>query len=175
MSVSDPGSVRARPSPSSCRIRVVQEDGRLAVRAVERIAKGQTVLRVVGLKAAHPTRHSLQVGWHTHVSCPSDMPPHVAASDYGWRFLNHSCAPNAYLRGLVLTALADIEEGAEITFDYNTTEWDIAHPFACACGAPVCVGAVKGFRHLDTAQRARLRPYLPRYLKAKLPRTGLPA
>lgn len=171
MSVSESGSVPARPSPSSCRIRVAQEDVRLAVRAVERIVEGDIILRVVGLKAAYPTRHSLQVGWHTHLSGPSDLPPQMAVADYGWRFLNHSCAPNAYLRGLALTALADIEEGAEITFDYNTTEWDIAHPFACACGAPACVGAVKGFRHLDKAQRARLRPYLPRYLKAKLPGT----
>lgn len=91
----------------------------------------------------------------------------MAVAEYGWRFLNHSCEPNAFLRGLTLVALDDIPEGAEITFDYNTTEWDMAHPFACVCGTPACVGVVRGYRHLDDAARARLLPWVAEHLRVR--------
>ena len=96
----------------------------------------------------------------------------MAVSEYGWRFVNHSCAPNAYLAGLNLIALVDIDEGAEITFDYNATEWELVHPFECACGAASCVETVQGFRHLGEARRERLRPCLPDYLRARIPDQG---
>ncbi len=44
-----------------------------------------------------------------------------------FQYLNHSCNPNAGLRGsriLKLYAMRDIEPGEEITIDYSTTEED---------------------------------------------------
>ncbi len=55
----------------------------------------------------------------------------------------------------------------EITFDYNTTDWDMAHPFACACGTLACVGVVRGYRHLDDAARGRLLPFLAEHLRVR--------
>jgi hypothetical protein len=56
---------------------------------------------------------------------------------------NHSCAPNALLRGRAeLFAIRDIAAGEEITFDYSTTlrrsfySWAWRMP--CNCGAPNC-------------------------------------
>jgi SET domain-containing protein len=39
-------------------------------------------------------------------------------------FINHSCSPNACIRGInTLLALREIKKGEEITFDYSLTEW----------------------------------------------------
>ena len=57
------------------------------------------------------------------------------------RFTNHSCAPNAVLRirqGRVeFYAMRDIAPGEEISFNYLTSEWDMAAPFTCGCGTPM--------------------------------------
>ena len=56
-------------------------------------------------------------------------------------FINHSCAPNAYMREVpgdrvMFFALRDIAAGEEITIDYRDPE----HPpvGGCRCGAPQC-------------------------------------
>lgn len=162
-----PAQVEVSAGP--CRIRVEEDLGRFAVFAAEPIARAEVVLGVVGREVARPERHSIQTGWQTHLVGPDMLPPDMAVAEYGWRFLNHSCEPNAYLKGDTLVALRELPEGAEITFDYNTTEWDLANPFACACGSAVCVGTVRGFAHLDGAARQRLYPYLAEYLKGPTP------
>lgn len=60
------------------------------------------------------------------------------------RFLNHSCAPNAFLRTfrcrLEVYARHPIVAGEEITVDYGVTP----HPrgMACACGHSNCRGRI---------------------------------
>jgi SET domain-containing protein len=54
-------------------------------------------------------------------------------------FINHSCAPNAFMRNMpgdrvAFFALRDINPGEEITMDYR----DPDHPEVCRCGAPNC-------------------------------------
>jgi hypothetical protein len=54
-------------------------------------------------------------------------------------YINHSCAPNAYMRGapgnkIIFFALRDIKVGEEITINYR----DPDHPEVCRCGAPNC-------------------------------------
>jgi SET domain-containing protein len=62
----------------------------------------------------------------------------------GTHYINHSCAPNAYMRtvsGHVLFfALRDIKPGEEITIDYEET----LHPNSkrCFCGAQSCRGTI---------------------------------
>jgi hypothetical protein len=158
-----------QPSPSlfPSRIRVAPRGEHRCIEASERIAEGETVLVFTGRRVRHPDRYSVQVGPRTHIAAPDGIPWDMAVADYGWRHLNHSCEPNAYLRGVELAALADIPEGGEVTFDYNSTEWDMAHPFDCLCGTPSCVGVVRGYRHLDEAARARLVPFLARHLRLR--------
>jgi hypothetical protein len=58
--------------------------------------------------------------------------------------------------GRRLVALRELAAGEELTFDYNATEWDLAEPFRCSCGA--CGGSiVRGFAHLDDRARALRR------------------
>jgi SET domain-containing protein len=54
-------------------------------------------------------------------------------------YINHSCAPNAFMRivpgeKVAFFALRDIEPGEEITINYR----DPHHPPVCRCGADNC-------------------------------------
>lgn len=71
------------------------------------------------------------------------------------RFINHSCRPNCRTdvhRGRIwITAIADIQPGEELTFDYGFPFRDWAtNP--CRCGAPDCPGFI-----VAADQRWRLR------------------
>jgi hypothetical protein len=62
----------------------------------------------------------------------------------------------------VIIARRTIAAGDELRFDYNTTEWELAEPFGCNCGAPTCVGVAMGFAHLSfTRQQILLRNAAP--------------
>jgi SET domain-containing protein len=62
----------------------------------------------------------------------------------GTHYINHSCAPNAYMQTLyghvLFFALRDIQCGEEITIDYE----DTLHPDSkrCSCGAASCRGTI---------------------------------
>jgi uncharacterized protein len=62
----------------------------------------------------------------------------------GTHYINHSCAPNAYMKILYghvqFYALRDISPGEEITVDYIST----LHPDTkrCSCGAQTCRGTI---------------------------------
>jgi len=76
------------------------------------------------------------------------------------RSFNHSCQPNAFIRGKnELVALKNIKVGDEITFDYSTTmndnEKKIGKEFfwtcKCYCGAKKCRGIIDQFKTLSKA------------------------
>lgn len=64
--------------------------------------------------------------------------------------LNHSCDPNVILdtENLLMYACKDIEKGAELSFFYPATEWEMDAPFICLCGAANCIHVVAGARFL---------------------------
>lgn len=71
-------------------------------------------------------------------------------------FVNHSCNPNAGMRGTVtLVALRDIARGKEIRFDYSTTMAENLWTMECLCGDSLCRGVVRDFLHLPARVRAR--------------------
>lgn len=60
-------------------------------------------------------------------------------------FVNHSCDPNAILRGpSSLFSRRMIEAGTEITFDYATADSSPYDEFDCACGSKICRSRVTG-------------------------------
>lgn len=158
-------SAQPSPVPASCRIHVVPQADHRCVQAADAIAAGEVILTFGGRRVRRPDQYSVQIGPRTHIAAPEEIPWNERVAEYGWRYLNHSCEPNAFIRGVELVAREDIPAGVEITFDYNTTEWDMSHPFTCLCGSPSCVGTVRGYRHLDTAGRMRLLPYLAAHLR----------
>lgn len=157
--------MQSQPSTEALplRARAVDCGDAMAVVATGDLAPGDVILLIVGRTVPRPSRHTVQVGAFEHVAPFADATGNVAR-DHAWPFLNHGCQPNAALRGRTLVALEPIAAGDEVTFDYDTTEWDIADPFACGCGAAACRGTIRGFRHLPPAARERLRPLLASHL-----------
>lgn len=64
--------------------------------------------------------------------------------------LNHSCDPNVILdtENMLMVARRDIAKGEELSFFYPATEWEMAAPFICLCGASNCIHVVAGARFL---------------------------
>lgn len=122
---------------------------------------GQVVLPVVGEVRPHPTRYSLQIAAGAHLAPrPEDLtrPPDGCTA---WRFLNHSCRPNARFdaEAGAVVAVQAVRSGEEVTLDYNATEWDLDAAFSCRCGEGGCYGEVRGFRHLPPAAQRVLLPH----------------
>jgi hypothetical protein len=148
-------------------VAVVARHGQHCVVTTAPVKRGQVVLAIDGPTVSTPTRYTVQVGEGQHVDAE-------ARTDGGfpiWRFLNHACEPNTRLIGRALTAVRDLPVGQEVSFDYDSTEWDMAAPFECGCGSPKCRGTVRGFRHLSDEQRAQLIAIAP-HLQAELARAG---
>ena len=53
-------------------------------------------------------------------------------------------------------ALRDIAPGEEISFNYLTTESEMAEPFNCACGSANCFEFIQGRNFLSRAESERL-------------------
>lgn len=157
------------------RLRVAWSEGKARVEAARSFQPGDELMILEGEVAAQPTRYSVQVGAREHLA-----PPAAVAADpsvdkvYLWRFLNHSCQPNAVVEGRRLVAIRAIAAGDEVTFDYHCTEYDMDAPFLCHCGH--CGGVtVRGYRHLSAAQRRKLEPHVAPYLRKKLEAVALEA
>jgi hypothetical protein len=135
------------------------------------IPAGEVVIDVTGFVTDRPSRTSIQVGEREHIDLPPGHDPTRVAVEFPWRFLNHSCDANTRLSGRAIVALRPIAAGDEITFDYRTTEYDMATPFVCRCGAASCRGQrIAGFRHLTSPDRERLLPIATEAVRACLAR-----
>jgi len=132
----------------------------IGVFACEAISAGETLLALAHVFVEHPERHTIQL----------DARLHQAGTDEIDDFLNHSCAPNTALdfERLELRAVRPIAAGEELNFNYLSSEWDMAAPFACVCGAPHCHRLIRGFRHLNAEQQEALAPDASPFLRQRL-------
>jgi SET domain-containing protein len=91
----------------------------------------------------------------------------------GIQFTNHSCRPNSFMKVLDVeksptiefVALKPIQEGEQLTFDYNSTEWDMASPFRCNCSISSCM--VRGAKHLEPADMDKLKSIATPYIMSQ--------
>ena len=127
------------------------------------IEKDGVVFHMTGECVPEPTRYSLQIDEHQHLSSDTWQ-----ADD----FIDHSCDPNCRIDVaedcIALVAIQRIEPGEKLTFNYLTTEWDMAEPFDCDCGSNKCFKHIAGFRYLSDVQKKTLEPFLTPFLKRKL-------
>jgi hypothetical protein len=131
------------------------------------LAAGDVILTFDGVDSSAPDRFSIQLGASLHVAPPPEPERSANPGRYAWRFLNHSCAPNAAVVGRTLVARCAIRAGAEVTLGYRTTEFEMAEPFRCRCGR--CDGAViRGFGALSDAERRGLAPWLADHLRDRI-------
>lgn len=156
------GTVLVTSSPN---VGVLVEEGQRRLVARRDIAAGETIFSLVGRETLVATRYSIQVGPELHLDSDDLDTDDARVRERYWMYLNHSCEPSAWVRGRSVIARQDITVGEGVTFDYNSTEWDMASPFDCTCGTSACVGVVRGYRHLNPPARARLTAYLAAYLR----------
>lgn len=152
------------PNPEPL-VAVLRLRGQFQLVAVRRIARDEVILHLEGIVVLRPTRHTIQVGRDQHLEAIDPDRLEAALDEHAWRFLNHSCAPNARVEGRMLVAMGPIEAGDQVTFDYTTTEYELACPFACGCGAVECIGMVRGYRHLTEEQQRRRQAYVAPHLR----------
>ena len=115
-------------------------------------APGELILDVKGKALKVASRYSIQIDRDIHIE-PDALPEGLSGYDhYLWPFLNHSFEPNTRMSGRALIAVKEISVGDEVTFDYNSNEWDMATPFQC-----LKTGRwVRGYKHLNTQEREQL-------------------
>ncbi len=95
----------------------------IGLREARRRAKGRAIVAIVELE-----RHAID----------------ATDSGRGFRFINHSCEPNTYIRctptRAEFYALRDIDRGEELTADYGESQHD--GTLKCRCGSQRCRGFI---------------------------------
>ncbi len=123
---------------------------------------GQRCVRIVNDQAAGSVlvsfAHSPRYRTATYLTVQLDADTHLKPEPACLECVNHSCAPNVAfdMAALALVALTDLRAGDELVYFYPSTEWQMAQPFTCACGASDCLGLIDGASRLTDAQ---LAPY----------------
>lgn len=149
-------------------VAVTRTSGEFRLLATERIAAGEVIFQIEGEETHRSSRYSIQIGEHLHIDAGEQQDLEEMLDRYHWRFLNHSCDPNTLVRGLDVVALRAIDPWEELTFNYNTTEYEMAEPFECRCGASGCGRRIRGFKYLSAGERERLRGQLSEHLLRRL-------
>jgi SET domain-containing protein len=149
----------------SCDLGVLRCRGEFSLLAARPLPADERLFTIHGDLTPTPSRYSVQIDENLHVDLREEPDLDELLDSYFWRFMNHSCDPNAAIRGREVVAIRRIEPWEQITFDYNTTEFEMAEPFDCRCGTDRGVGQVAGFRLLDRHARERLRPLLADHLR----------
>ena len=129
-------------------------DGHYRLVATKDFEISDHILLLEGDVVENPSRFSVQIGPGQHVEVPAEVQVEQPLDRYRWRFLNHSCEPNAKFDNRNLVASRKIIASEQITFDYNTTEYDLASPFQCHCESDSCCGLVRGYRWRQDQARA---------------------
>lgn len=154
-------SQAGRSTASAAAVQVErEEDGHRRLVVMEPIASGEEILALGGVVRATPTRYSIQIGPDRHLD---GMGPVDAT--------NHHCDPSAFIDfsdpgRIVLRALCDLSAGDEVSIHYCATEYDMASPFDCHCGAEACLGRVRGYRYVSDDVARDLEPWLSPALRA---------
>lgn len=84
-------------------------------------------------------------------------------------FFNHSCNPNAGIKGhLLMVAMRDITAGEEVTYDYAMTDADFNYSFKCNCGAGSCRKIITTRDWKNPALQKKYRGYFSWYVQEKI-------
>ncbi|MGE5308715.1 MAG: SET domain-containing protein [Deltaproteobacteria bacterium] len=84
-------------------------------------------------------------------------------------FFNHSCEPNAGVRGQVMmVAMRDIRAGEEVTYDYCMTDAGFDFAFDCGCGAKSCRRRVTTSDWKKPSLQKKYKGYFSWYIQSKI-------
>jgi hypothetical protein len=90
---------------------------------------------------AAPNKYTVQIDDEIHIILDPEF----------LQYINHSCNPNVFFdtSRMELSCLKDISAGDELTFFYPSTEFAMASPFNCFCGANNCLHKIQGASFLS--------------------------
>ena len=134
-------------------------DGYKGLYARKDIIAGSVIFDLKGRISSRGNKYSVQLSRDKHLDFPLIRKPNDDL-DYAWQYLNHSCEPNGYVDAAAYSfcALRNIRKGEEITFNYLTTEYELAAPFLCGCRSAKCFGFIRGYKFLTADQIPELLP-----------------
>ncbi|KAI9357971.1 hypothetical protein DFJ73DRAFT_657002 [Zopfochytrium polystomum] len=122
--------------------------------------KGDVVAPLVGELVAAKRWSTVQVGDNEHIELLPES---------NLVYMNHSCTPTVALDipNKRVVAVQDIPAGAQVTFFYPSTEWEMDQPFRCWCGGGSDGGChVRGARFLTEEERkAHATTFAPHVLR----------
>jgi hypothetical protein len=127
--------------------------------AKKNMIAGSVIFLLKGRISGRGNKYSVQLSRDKHLDFPLIRKPNDHL-DYAWQYVNHSCEPNGYVNAAEYSfcALRNIREGEEITFNYLTTEYELASPFLCECRSPKCFEFIQGYKFLTDDQITALLP-----------------
>lgn len=138
-----PSSEHIPTHPDSFRVEWIGDPENFSSRLVTAKAfkKGDVLAALEGLTPGPKAYSSVQISEDEHVELNSDL-----------LYMNHSCDPTALmdLKKRAVVANKDLATGADITFFYPSTEWNMAQPFDCWCGSEKCIKKVQGASQIDS-------------------------
>ncbi len=115
-------------------IEVIKNKGSFQTLAVKDFVEGEVVLRITGKETLVRDRYTIQL--------KPDL--HIIPDQFSGKYVNHSCLPNSKVNcNREFVALREIKEGDELTFDYKSTEDELAEKFKCNCGNSNCRGIIQ--------------------------------
>ena len=170
------GTLKSNDEIRTClknQVCVARLGGQYGIFAVEALEEGEVLIRIQGQRTSRASRFSVQIEEGVHIDLAKGISLEEMIEHFWWRFMNHSCSPNTIIRCQEVVAIRLIRPGEELTFNYNTTELDMAAPFTCRCGSPMCVGQVRGFKYLRAIEKERMRPFLAPHLARHLERESV--
>lgn len=152
--------------PSTEDVRVESNNGFAGVFAARHYSRGDRLLPLDGHAPSPKTRYSIQIGVDRHLD-PDSRPNGFPGATAPWKYLNHACDPNLEidLDAMCFAARRDIAAGEELTFNYLTTEWDMASGFQCLCGSDRCFGTIRGFAYLPPDEQSALLPFAAAHIR----------
>ncbi|KAI0531983.1 hypothetical protein GGR58DRAFT_206751 [Xylaria digitata] len=125
--------------------KVEGDDFRSWATSLVELPAGALFARINGVTVCGPSWSSVQAGRNLHIDLNSKLV-----------YVNHSCAPtlewDMERMEVRVSRNRDLKKGDQLSFFYPSTEFRMARPFDCWCGAGegVCLGRVSGAAELDT-------------------------
>jgi SET domain-containing protein len=84
-------------------------------------------------------------------------------------FFNHSCNPNAGIKGhILMVAMRNIKKGEEITYDYAMTDAGSFSSFRCKCGAKNCRKIITSCDWKNPLLQKKYKGYFSWYVQDKI-------
>lgn len=84
-------------------------------------------------------------------------------------FFNHSCNPNAGIKGhLLVVAMRDVAPGEEVAYDYAMTDAGFDYSFKCGCGQKNCRKIITAGDWKKSALQRKYKGYFSWYIQEKI-------